>query len=266
MGFLFNLLRHPLTQGMDVDHPDTTVRRRSVIRGKPFLCRLYREWYDMVRQAIPGGAGDVVELGSGAGFMKEVISDLITTEVLPLEGIDVRIPSDGTLPFADRSLRAIVMTDVLHHIGDPRKFFREASRTVRAGGAIVMIEPWVTSWSKWVYAKLHSEPFRPDSAEWEFPDRGPLSAANGALPWIIFTRDRALFEREFPEWRVVRISPMMPVAYLLSGGVSMRSLCPGWAYGFCRFFERMLQRAGIRAAMFAWIVLERRPGSPEEPA
>jgi len=45
---------------------------------------------------------------------------------------------------SDGSLRAIVMTDVLHHIPNVESFFAEAARCVRPGGVIVMIEPWLT--------------------------------------------------------------------------------------------------------------------------
>ena len=121
-----------------------------------------------------------------------------------------------------------------------------------------MIEPWVTPWSSFVYRRFHSEPFRTEAEEWEFPGRGPLSGANGALPWILFERDRIRFEREFPEWSIPVIEPLMPFAYLMSGGVSLRAFCPGWAYGPWRAFERSLGAAGRRAAMFALIALVRR--------
>jgi SAM-dependent methyltransferase len=251
-------LQHPLTAGMDVDDPRTTERRRSIIRSKPFLYRLYQEWYELIRRRLPAGEGEAIELGSGAGFMKEHIPGLITTDVLPLEGVDQVLPMDGRLPYADGSLRAIVMTDVLHHIGTPVQFFAEATRTVRPGGAIVMIEPWVTRWSTFVYRRFHSEPFRPDADQWEFPSSGPLSGANGALPWMMFVRDRARFEREIPAWSIDAIEPLMPLAYLLSGGVSLRSLAPGWAYGPCRLAERALGPVGRRSAMFALVILTRR--------
>lgn len=256
-GGLTRLLQHPLTAGMDVDCPETTERRRIIIRSKGFLRRLYTEWYRLIQEHLPDGEGGVAELGSGAGFMKECMPEVITTEVLALKGIDIQIPPDGRLPFADAGLRAIVMTDVLHHIGTPRFFFNEAARTVRPGGAIVMIEPWVTPWSSFIYRRLHPEPFRPDASQWEFPAQGPLSGANGALPWIIFERDREQFEKEFPEWRITLIKPMMPFAYLLSGGVSMRALCPRWAYNVWRIFERGLSRIGLRADMFALVKLDR---------
>ncbi len=47
---------------------------------------------------------------------------------------------------------------------------------------------------------------------------------------------------------------MMPFSYLLSGGVSMRSLMPGWMYGPVRSLEQMLNQQ--QWAMFALIELE----------
>ena len=73
-----------------------------------------------------------------------------------------------------------------------------------------MIEPWVTPWSRLIYTKLHHEPFNPESEKWDFPSSGPLSGANGALPWIVFCRDRHLFEERYPQWEIVTIKPMMP--------------------------------------------------------
>ncbi len=43
-----------------------------------------------------------------------------------------------------------------------------------------------------------SRPFDPGATDWTFPASGPLSRANGALPWIIFRRDCRSFEDRFP--------------------------------------------------------------------
>ena len=122
---------------------------------------------------------------------------------------------------------------------------------------MVMIEPWVTPWSRVIYTRLHHEPFEPETKDWEFPSTGPLSGANGALPWIVFERDRARFEQEFPQWSIELIAPLMPFRYLVSGGVSLRSLMPGWTTGFWRSLDELVggQRGGM--AMFARIVLRR---------
>ncbi len=248
---LHSLLAHPLTKGIALDDPRTTELRRAIIAGKPFLRRLYAEWYAHITDAL-GGRRTVLELGSGAGFFRQVVPTTITSEVFFIRGVDL-IADACALPFPDGALDAIVMTDVFHHIPDPARFLAEATRCIRPRGKIVMIEPWRTGWSEWVYTHLHHEPFVPD-AGWTIPPSGPLSGANGALPWIVFERDRRLFEERFPEWTIQRIVPMMPLAYMLSGGVSMRSLLPGGLYRLVRGGERFAEG---RCSMFALIELQR---------
>lgn len=241
---------------MNIDDPRAIEAAKAVVRAKPFLRKIYEEWYTVITAALPPGSDPVLELGSGGGFLADVIPGLLTSEVQVCPHVRVVLDAHA-LPLPGGSLRAIVMTDVLHHLPESRRFFREATRCVRAGGRIVMIEPWVSAWSSLIYTRLHHEPFRPDAATWEFPRGGPLSAANMALPWIIFVRDRHQFEREFPEWRVVSVSPFMPFRYLLSGGVSMPGFMPGWTFTMWRAVEAGVSRWSARLGMFASIVLER---------
>lgn len=253
-------LAHPAVRGIDIDDPRLVSLRRRLVREKAFLRKIYQEWYAAIVAALPAGDGPVVELGSGGGFLEESVPGLITSELR--ECAHVRLVLDGqVLPFADASLRAIVMTDVLHHLPQSRLFVKEAARCVRTGGRVIMIEPWVSAWSSLIYTRLHHEPFRPEADEWEFPPGGPLSAANMALPWIMFVRDRARFEREFPQWRVLSIRPFMPFRYLVSGGMSMRGLAPSWTFGLWRALESALGRWSDGLGMFAEIVLERADGS-----
>jgi SAM-dependent methyltransferase len=257
---LRSLFAHPLTKGMDTDDPRTTHLRRQVIRSKPFLRRIYHEWYSSIAAAVPSGEGLVLEIGSGAGFMKDAVPGLLTSDVFFCP--DINIVLDGqVLPFAAGALRGIVMTDVLHHIPRPQLFWAEATRCVKPGGVVVMVEPWVTRWSSMTWP-LNGEPFRPDAAEWEFPATGPLSGANGALPWILFGRDRDRFLRAFPIWQIQSIRLTMPFRYLLSGGVSMRALMPGWSFGMWRILEQALSRWNSLLAMYAQIVLVRSEWGP----
>lgn len=251
-------LQHPLTRGLSVDDPRTTQRRREIIRSKPFLRRVYREWYGLVRESLPPGPGAVLELGSGAGFLRDVLPEAITSEVFPAPGVSL-IADGHRLPFGDDRLRAVVLVDVLHHIPDCRRFFAEAARCVRPDGALVAVEPWASAWSRFIYGRLHHEPFQPSASQWEFPSSGPLSGANQALPWILLERDRTAFEAEFPQWRIARVQPFMPLSYLASGGVGLRSLAPGWAYPLVAGLERLAEPAMAKLAMFAHIVLRRAP-------
>jgi SAM-dependent methyltransferase len=250
-------LTYPLTRGLDIDDPRTTHLRRQIIQEKCFLRKTYEEWYQALAACLPPGDGAVLELGAGAGFMSDFIPGLVTSEVFICPNLRAVLDA-SRLPFAARSLRAIVMTDVLHHLPNAREFFAEATRCVRPSGVIAMIEPWVTPWSRIVYSRLHHEPFQPAALSWELPVTGPLSGANGALPWIIFARDRDKFEQEFPRWRIELIKPMMPLRYLLSGGVSLRSLVPAWSFGFWKHLENIVECWSNQIAMFSQIVLRRR--------
>ena len=251
---LRRLLAHPLTATLDLDDPATTALRRRIIASKPFLKAIYDEWYAALAAGLPQGTGVVLELGSGAGYCADFIPGLITSDVFPCPGVQLVINAVH-LPFAAGSLRAIVMTNVLHHLSDVRQFFREADRCLRPGGKILMIEPWMTAWSRFVYRHLHHEPCFPAAKEWTFPAAGPLSGANVALPWILFERDRAKFHDEFPRFAVEQIRPLLPIRYLLSGGVALRSLMPAFTQPAWRALETASQSQMSRLGMFAFISL-----------
>jgi SAM-dependent methyltransferase len=257
VGFLRHLLAHPLTSSLCIDDPATTELRKQIITSKPLLKAIYEEWYRALADGLPAVEGKILELGSGAGFCDQVLPGVITSEVFFCSG--VRMVADGQqLPFEDGSLRAIVMTNVLHHMPDVRLFFAEAIRCLRKGGRILMVEPWVTWWSRLVYTRLHHEPFDPEAADWSFPARGHLSSANSAIPWIVFVRDRSKFESEFPELSVERIRPTLPFRYLLSGGVGMRSLTPGFLRDVCARIESAFNPFMDHAGMFAYISVRRK--------
>jgi len=250
-------LEHPLTRGLDIDDPRTTHLRRRIVTDKPFLRRIYEEWYAAIAASLPDSPGAVLELGSGAGFLRDFVPGLVRSEVFYCPGIDAVL--DGlALPFAAGSLRGIAMTNVLHHLPQPVRFFAEAARCVHPGGVVTMIEPWVTPWSRLIYNHLHHEPFEPDAGDWEISAGGPLSGANIALPWMLFRRDRESFERAAPEWRIRSVEPFMPFRYLVSGGISMRNLSPAASFPLWRGLERALHPFRDRLAMFVHVVVERR--------
>lgn len=251
MGLINSLLAHPLTKTLSVDDPRTTEIRHEIIQSKPFLKSVYQDWYRLIIKDL-GNAKNVLEIGSGAGFLKRDIPTLFTSEVMEVKNVD--LVADATqLPFPNGSLDAIVMTDVLHHIPCPKDFFSEAIRCLHSGGKILMVEPWPTPWSELVYKNFHSEPFNKEG-DWTIPLSGPLSGANGALPWILFHRDLPQFQESFPQLKIRKVDLMMPFAYLLSGGVSIRFSAPGFLYRLTRYLESKLSRQ--RWAMFAYIEIE----------
>lgn len=255
--WLRELLADPRLRGLDLDDPRTTEVRRSVLADNGFLRRVYACWYGMLLDGISSHDTRVLELGSGGGFLRSAHPFVITSDLLVCRHVDLVLDARA-LPFRTAELSAIVMTNVLHHIPDVRTFFTDAARCVRPGGALAMVEPWATPWARFVYNRLHHEPFDTRASSWTFPDAGPLSGANGALAWIVFERDRETFEREFPSWQIQTIRPLMPLRYLVSGGVSMRQLMPTWSYTFWSWVDHVLERSKTPQAMFAYIRLRRR--------
>lgn len=252
---LKSFLIHPLARDLDIDSPETTMHRSRIIREKSFLKQLYETWYASVSKALPEDiTGPVVELGSGGGFLKEIIPGIITSEILQIFDIDMVL--DGhRLPFKKESLKGLVMVDVFHHLPRVRHFLSEAAYCMKPGGVIVMIEPWNTPWAARIYSHLHHEPFEPNAPEWELPKGGPLSQANSALPWIVFERDLEKFRAAFPEWHLKEPELHTPFSYLLSGGVSLRNFMPGYLFRICRQAEEKLIQRKDRWAMFAKLVL-----------
>ncbi len=250
-------LRHPLSRGLDIDSPNSTLRSSRIIRNKPFLRRFYQDCYQYICDNIPqDDDGVVLEIGAGAGFLKDFIPRLVTTEILKLPTVDVILDAQE-LPLKRNCLRAIAMVDAFHHLPDVRLFLREASRCMRPGGAIVMVEPWVTWWSYLVYRYLHHEPLDMKTDVWTVPGSGPLSSANTALPWIVFKRDQLKFEHDFPEWKVEKVILDYPFTYLASGGLSYRGILPESLFGVSRHVERASQPLMGLLAMFAKITLRR---------
>ena len=108
---LRNWLAHPLTRGISIDDPRTTSIRCRIIQEKHFLHRIYEEWYIAITEALPPGTQPVLELGSGAGFLRDYIPGLITSEVFSCPGICVVL--DGQqLPFPSDTLRLTFRSNV----------------------------------------------------------------------------------------------------------------------------------------------------------
>lgn len=247
-----------MLKGLNPDTPAASKARAKIAREKPVLACIYNRWYSYLAQALPEDVtGPVLEIGAGGSSAAAFIPGLLTSEVLPVPGID--LAADGQrLPFHDRSLRGIVMLDVLHHLPRVEQFFREASRCIKPGGVIAMVEPWVTPLSRIVYRYLHPEPFSLAATEWHFQKGGPLSQANTALPWIVFQRDHRRFATCYPALQVRTIDLDMGPAYLLTGGVSFRSVLPDRILQAVAMIERELTSWAGMWALFARIVLVKR--------
>ena len=240
----------------DADDVATTLVHAEIIQKKPFLKKLYIDFYKEFRKAIPDFEKKVlVELGSGGGFIREIISNVITSDILELPNVDM-VFSATRMPFEDSSVDAFFMFDVLHHIADPKAFLKEALRCLKVSGKIVMIEPANTLWARFIYKNFHHERFD-IRAEWDSEKAQPLSQGNNATPWIIFSRDRGIFEKEFSSLKIVDMRNHTPLRYLFSGGLTLRQLVPSFTYPLIKAVEYGLSPINDWLGMFQTIELQK---------
>ena len=234
----------------NLDDPKTTEQYHALlIRNKPFLKKIYISFYTQFKEKILSSKkGTIVELGSGGGFIKEIIPNVITSDVMKLDTVDMHF-SALNMPFKDETIDGFVMIDVMHHVPDVKKLFTEMNRCLKKGSKIIMIEPANTIWSKIIYRYFHHELFDP-KGQWSFKSIGPLSSSNLALPWIVFFRDKEIFNQLFPNLTVKKVIPHTPFLYLLSGGLSFPQIVPSWTYQFIIFFEKLLKHLNPHIGMF----------------
>lgn len=247
----------------DLDSPERTLLHREIILRKKFLKKLYDQWYNEFLKELDKLPNDtIIELGSGGGFLKELIPQIICTDILELPSNDMTF-SALDMPFEDNTVGGIFMVDTMHHIPDMEQFLKEANRVLAKGGKIIMIEPSNTLWGRFIYQNFHHEPFDPKGS-WQIPASGPMSIANGALPWIVFERDVLEFKEKFPNFELEKISYRNPFLYLLSGGVSYRQLLPNFTYQLVNALDSILPKIYKHASMFQLIKITKVMQGEEE--
>ncbi len=239
-----------------IDSVERTLFHKNIILKKKFLKNLYIEWYAVfVKNLKKLPKGKLVELGSGGGFLKDFIPEIITSDVLDLPEIDMKF-SATDLPFKDNEVAAIFMIDTFHHIHSSKDFLKEANRVLKKNGKIIMIEPANSVFGRFIYKNFHHEAFYPEG-NWKLQGKGPMSDANGALPWIVFERDYKIFKQYFDKLELIDIKYHTAFRYLISGGVSFRQLVPNFMFNPIKYFEKFIELFTKQISMFVTIDIEK---------
>ena len=259
--WLLELFKIPETRNLtnteNIDDIQTTVLHRNIIKKKHFLYKLFQEHYSIFKkniEDIPDGLK--IELGSGGGFLKEVINDVVTSDVLELPDVDKVIFAEK-IPYPDKSVAAFFLLGTLHHIKEPEKFFSEINRCMKPGGKIIMIEPANTLFSRFFFKYIHHEQFDEKKDDWKVEGKGRLGDANLAIPWIIFIRDREKFLKKYPELEIFQIKKHTPFRWFLSGGLSYRQFVPSASFGLFTGIEKLLSPFSNTLGSFMTIVLKK---------
>lgn len=225
---------------IDIDDPKVTIKRKKILLNKYFLKRIYIDFYTrLLKEIDPKNLnGNIIEIGSGGGFIKKIIPNAKTSDILRIPDLDFLINAKK-LPFKKNSLNVILMIDVFHHINNINLFLTEADRVLKSGGQIIMIEPSSNLFSRFVYKYFHHEQHNINGG-WTFNGDGPLSDANSALPWIVFVRDRKIFINKYKDLVSLDIKTHTPFRYILSGGFTTKQIFPDFMYNLILTIENII--------------------------
>lgn len=233
------------------------MERREIWNRKPILKRLYQHWCHRIESALKPGS--ILEIGGGSGNLKEFFKNSISSDVVFVPWIDVVMDAHH-LPFHDTTIDNIILFDVLHHLHDPAKFFSEAQDVLKHKGRIVLMEPYVSWVSFFIYRFLH-----PEDLFWNI---NPLNKkgvgndqksfqGNQAIPSLIFERYKYEFINYFPRLKIIKINKMDFIIYPLSGGFHHPNRCPLFLYSPLEFLEKLLRPLHRFIAFRLFVVLEK---------
>jgi SAM-dependent methyltransferase len=198
-----------------------------------------------------------VEIGCGPGFFKEAYPDVVSTDVVANPFAE-RIVDAAALPFADGEVGNIVALDVFHHLPRPEQFLREVARTLRRGGRLVLIEPWIGLAGRIFWKYFHHEDCDPrvdPSTPWDRADKDPM-LGNAALPFLYFRQNGHLECMGLP-LHVIEREPFAALPWLLSGGFQPVSLLPKQLVGPLETVDALVSRVPTVTALRCRLVIQR---------
>jgi SAM-dependent methyltransferase len=239
-------------------------QHRDILSKKKIMKEIFREFYDRIRNLdlkYFSGVGARIEIGAGVSFMRETYPDVQVTDIKSAPHLDCVMDAlDTKLP--ERSVRAIYGINCFHHFPNVRKFFGEMDRVLIPGGGVILIEPYFGPFASLIYKNLSAtEIFDKSQPTWDSPskDQGVMTGANQALSFLVFVRDRALFERLFPQFEVVEMRTFKNyLRYLLSGGLNFQQLIPNCVVPYVKFLEFILRPVASLFSLHYVIVLRKR--------
>jgi SAM-dependent methyltransferase len=253
-------------QSEEANDRAATLRNRARLGANKNLLFWYRELYrDQFRDFPNPSALSILEIGSGTSPLKRFHSNVLTSDVLDLDYLDLvfdchEIDKLGVIE--DSSLDVITLTNVLHHLKSPIAFLNRAASKLKLGGRVIATEPFFSVLSTPIFKYLHHEPVEFRISEPELGDvQGPLASANIALPWLIFFRRREWLERLNENFDLggLSIRPFSGLSYMATGGISRRLAVPHFLYRALFSTDLALSRRfpGFCAAFFT-VTLKRR--------
>lgn len=251
----------PRIQNISLDSSELLEIQKQILSEKRMLKEVFEGIYDTcinLDNKLLEGEGDSVEIGAGISFFKNKYPHIISTDIKEAPHLDMALDAQD-MPFKDSSIRSIYGINCFHHIPNPERFFNELDRVISPNGGAILIDPFHGPLAEKGYKKVFdSEFFDKNQKKWSTDNMSAMYGANQALSYIVFNRDRELFEQKFPNLKIIYKKPLHNyIRYLISGGLNFKPLLPDMTIPLIKMIELMLMPFDNILALYQVIVLKK---------
>ena len=246
-----------------MNHTDEKVldKHNKIWNEKLLLRKIYRDFYKIIKQnLVLNNTGEIIELGSGIGKIKEVIPECICTEQFDSSYID-KVENAYDLSCKSGSVSNLILFDVFHHIKYPGDALDEFHRVLADSGRLLIFEPYLSLLGLLVYGIFHPEPLRViNKIEWKSAsqslmlDKEYYAAQSNASK--IFCWEKCA--RINNNWKVLKIIKKSAISYVASGGYTGMQLYPLKLLTFMQMIDRLCAYLPFVFATRMLIVLEKK--------
>jgi SAM-dependent methyltransferase len=214
---------------------DVLAAREHYLSYRPAnLTNLLKQRYSWMENFLPE-SGTVIELGSGHGLIQEFLPNkkILLSDVRKTDFVDLEIDALN-IKLAPRSVDVFICSHMIHHVAKPAVFLKSLEPFLKAGGLVVIQEINTSFFMKVLLRMMRHEgwSYRVDVFDstqiCNVPD-DPWSA-NCAIPELLFS-DGVRFEKEIPQFKLIKNELCEFLALPLSGGVISKTrvpLLPQW--------------------------------------
>jgi len=261
MADIFKFFRASELDGVDVDGEVRMHAHSAMLAKKPLLQQVFKEFHIRFRyldEKFLSGSGKRIELGAGVAPIRDTYPDVLATDIVEDPNLDMVLNAQDMDLKAD-STRSIYAQNCFHHFPDPDQFFTELERVLVPGGGAIILDPYYGPFASFMYKRLFStEGFDKAFPHWQTPADGPMHGANQALSYIVFVRDKAVFEDRYPDLKIVHQEVCKNhFKYLVSGGLNFSQLLPSFMKPVIEFGQWILSPLNRWTSLHHVIVIKK---------
>ncbi len=231
LGKILNFLRIDSADKVFKDGPERIKVHKKILLSKKLTQNVFQEFYKLMIKNMNFHFKESlsikkVELGSGTSFLKEIDKSILKTDIVDNNDLDLVVDATN-MPFKNNEIKSFFGIFFFHHLQNPYKFLDEIDRCCAINGGAILIEPYHGPLSRFLHQNMHDNEYYDLNGPTIKDTSLPMSNANQALSHIVFFREKKIFEKKYPNLKVVEIKRINSyLRYLVSGGVNFKQLLP----------------------------------------